>query len=507
MESKRPLLTLNNVSKKFGGIHALKGIDFEVYPGEVHALVGENGAGKSTMMKILAGVITSYQGEMVWDGRPLKLKNPRHALDLGIAMIHQELSVMPELTVAENIFLGRQLLKGGVVDWPRMFREAEAILTELGFAHVNVRDNLEKYPLGVHQLAEIARAITSGARLIIMDEPTSALSPMETKRLLELTRKLKESGKSVVYISHFLEEVVWVADRITVLRDGQKITTLDAGRTDKKELVKLMLGKEAEFFEESYIGGKEIKDLHERKPPVLQVRRLGKGRHFADVSFALHAGEILGIYGLIGSGHFELGEAIYGLNHPSSGTIELAGKALRGGPGRAIADGIAYVPPSRRSGLFLDKPIFQNVSLPWLAHISRFVPAVAKEVAITRKVIERVGVRPPDPLKEVAFLSGGNQQKVAIARWLVELPKVFVVSEPTRGMDVGAKEEVMHILKQLSEEGVGILLISSEPETILAAAERVLVMAKGRIVSEFSEESVSKEMLLAAASGEMAQSA
>jgi ribose transport system ATP-binding protein len=265
-----------------------------------------------------------------------------------------------------------------------------------------------------------------------------------------------------------------------------------------------MLGKEAEFFEESFIGSRQVSDEHKNAAPVLVVRNLSKPRAFENVSFELRAGEILGLYGLIGSGHFELGEAIYGLVKPSSGSMELAGSPLRGSPRKAIDRGIAYVPPSRRTGLFLEKPIYQNVSLPWLAKISGFVPAVGREVKVADEVVHRVGVRPPDPLKEVVFLSGGNQQKVAIARWLIEPPKVFVVSEPTRGMDVGAKEEVMRILKEMSAAGVGVLLISSEPETILAAAERILVMAKGRVVKEFAEQSVTKEMLLAAAAGEMA---
>jgi ribose transport system ATP-binding protein len=505
METTAPLLELHHVAKRFGGIQALSGIDFDVRKGEVHALVGENGAGKSTMMKILAGVIPDYEGTMVWQGRPVRLRNPRHALDLGIAMIHQELSVMPELTVAENIFLGRQPLRGGVVDWARIFREAEAILAELGFAHVNVREPLERYPLGVHQLAEIARALTSGAELIIMDEPTSALSPMETRHLLELTRNLARSGRAVVYISHFLEEVTWVADRVTVLRDGRKIATLEAADTDKQELVRLMLGKEAAFFEESYMGGRSVEDRHADTAPVLALEHLTRPRVFEDVSLTLHAGEILGLYGLIGSGHFELGEAVYGLVKPTAGRILLEGRPLGGGPRRAIDRGVAYVPPSRRTGLFLEKPIYQNVSLPWLARISGFVPRAPREIQVAGDVIRRVGVRPPDPEKEVVFLSGGNQQKVAIARWLVEPPKVFVVSEPTRGMDVGAKEEVMKILRELSEAGVGVLLISSEPETVLAASERILVMAKGRIVREFVGETVTKEQLLHAAAGELAQ--
>ena len=505
MDTTSPLLELRNVAKQFGGIQALVGIDFDVRPGEVHALVGENGAGKSTMMKILAGVIPEYEGTMVWKGRPVRLRNPRHALDLGIAMIHQELSVMPELTVAENIFLGRQPLRAGTVDWARMFREAEAVLAELGFDHVNVREPLERYPLGVHQLSEIARALTSGAELIIMDEPTSALSPMETRHLLELTRELAATGKSVVYISHFLEEVTWVADRVTVLRDGRKIATLEARKTDKQELVRLMLGKEAAFFEESYMSGRDVEDPHAGARPVLTLERLTRPRAFSDVSFTLHAGEILGLYGLIGSGHFELGEAIYGLHRPTAGRILLEGQPVPAGPRRAIDRGVAYVPPSRRSGLFLEKPIYQNVTLPWLAQISGLVPQVPKEVRVTDEVIRRVGVRPPDPQKEVLYLSGGNQQKVAIARWLVRPPKVFVVSEPTRGMDVGAKEEVMKILHELSEAGVAILLISSEPETVLAASERILVMAKGRIVREFVGETVTKEQLLHAASGELAE--
>ncbi len=502
-----PLLELRNVDKRFGGVHALKGIDFELWSGEVHALVGENGAGKSTMMKILAGVIPDYRGEMRWRGEPIRLKNPRHALELGIAMIHQELSVMPELTVAENVFLGRQPLRGRVVDWRRMFLEAEGILAELGFGGIDVRAPLADYPLGVHQLAEVARAVTSGARVIIMDEPTSALSPMETERLLALVRRLAAAGKAVVYISHFLEEVTHVADRITVLRNGERVATLEARATDKAELVRLMLGREARFFESSYVGRRRVADAHSGEPAVLEVRGLTLPRRFADVDLTLHRGEIVGLYGLIGSGHFELGETLFGLHRPSRGQVRLEGRPLAGGPGAAIAAGLAYLPPSRRQGLFLQKPVYQNVTLPWLGRIGGVVPPVRREVALARGLADRVGLRPPDPLRAVGAFSGGNQQKVVLARWLVEPPRVFVVSEPTRGMDVGAKGEVLKILKELAEKGVAVLLISSEPETVLAVAERILVMAKGRIVEHLEDREVTKEMLVHAAAGEMQRSA
>ena len=493
-----PLLRLTQVKKRFGGIEALKGIDFDIYPGEVHALVGENGAGKSTMMKILAGVIPDYEGEMAFKGRPLRLKNPKEALDLGIAMIHQELSVMPELSVAENIFLGRQPTRGRVVDWGRMNAEARRILEALGYPQVEVERPLGDYPLGVHQLAEIARALTSGAELIIMDEPTSALSPMETERLLELVRRLAEQGKAIVYISHFLEEVTAVADRVTVLRDGEKVATLQARETDKAELVRLMLGREAKFFERA-----ELTPRPREGEPALRLAGLSRPRAFEGVDLAIYPGEIVGLYGLIGSGHFELAETVFGLARPSAGQILVAGKPLKGGPRRAIREGLAYVPPSRRTGLFLEKPVYQNVSLPWLDRL--FGPA--RELAAAREVTQEVGLRPPDPTRDVGAFSGGNQQKVAIARWLVEPPKVFLASEPTRGMDVGAKDEVLSILRRMADAGTAVLLVSSEPETILAAADRILVMAKGRIVAEYTSGEVTKEMLVHDAAGELKKTA
>jgi len=496
MAERKPIFELKNISKRFGGIQALKNVDFDLYPGEVHAVVGENGAGKSTLMRILAGIHTEYEGQMYWKGQPIHLKSPKDALDHGIAMIHQELSVMPVLTVAENIFLGRQPTTSyGAIDWPRMFREADEALRSLGFS-LDVRKNLEEYPLGVHQLVEIARTLTSGAEVLIMDEPTSALSPKETDRLLELVKSVAQSGRSVIYISHFLEEVMQVADRITVLRNGEKVADMDAKGATKQKLISLILGKELDFFEESYAGSVVVREDQPHET-VLSVNGLTLHRKFEDVSFRLRRGEILGIYGLVGSGHFELAKAIFGLWNYDSGEVILDGKRLpKGSPRAAIDSGIAYVVESRKQGLFMDAPIYQNISLPHLGKLSGLVLSPAREIAAAREVITEVDVRPNDPFKAVGNLSGGNQQKVAIARWLVFPPKVFIVSEPTRGMDVGAKEEVLEILRKLSEQGVGVLVVSSEPETILSVSEHILVMSKGKLVADFEGVEVTKSMLL-----------
>jgi len=499
MKERQPILELKHISKRFGGIQALQDVDFTLYPGEVHAIVGENGAGKSTLMRILAGIHTEYDGQMYWRGEPVYLKSPRDASDHGIAMIHQELSVMPPLTVAENIFLRRQPVNAlGLIDWPTMYKDADRALMQLGFS-LNVRKKLETYPLGVHQMVETARTLTSGAQVLIMDEPTSALSPKETSHLLELVRTVSRNGQSVIYISHFLEEVLQVADRITVLRNGERVATMPAAEATKDQLVSLILGKELAFFERSY-GSSVVVQEEEPHERILEVRNLSLHRKFEGVSFNLRRGEILGIYGLVGSGHFELGKSIFGLWHYDQGEVILDGEKLpKGSPRRSIDAGLAYVIESRKSGLFLSAPIYQNISL---AHLRRIVGAIltqAPEVAVAQKVIDRVGVHPNDPNKPVGNLSGGNQQKVAIARWLVYPPKVFIVSEPTRGMDVGAKEEVLSILHELSENGVGVLVISSEPETILSVAERIFVMSKGEIVAEFKDIAVTKDMLLSKA--------
>ncbi len=485
-----PVLELKNISKRFRTLQALDNVDFDLRQGEVHALVGENGAGKSTLMRILAGVYTGYEGAYTLDGQPMHLHSPHDALARGIGMIHQELSVIPELSVAENIFLGRQPLTAvGTIDWGKMNAVAEAELAKLGFA-LNARAPLGGYPLGIQQVVEILRVILSGARVLVMDEPTSALSLAEVERLVELIGMLRQQGRSIIYISHFLEEVMRVADRITVLRDGRKVATLNRDETSMNELISLILGREISASLPSALST----DSHRA---LLEVKNLNADS-FAGINLVVGRSEIVGLYGAVGAGHFELARAIYGLYRFDSGTIIVDGKTFPHNHSAqyAIEQGVAYAIEARRKSLFMDEAIYKNVTLPHLSKIGRFAPSQTSELKVAEPAIQMVNVQPPDPLNAVGKLSGGNQQKVAIARWLTYPPKVFIVSEPTRGMDVGAKNEVLSILRKLRNDGYAVLIASSEPETILAVTDRIIAMSRGRIVAQLENKNLDKENLM-----------
>ena len=473
------ILELKQISKRFGGLQALENVGFDLREGEVHALVGENGAGKSTLMRILSGVYTEYDGEYLLDGQHVHLHSPADALDRGIGMIHQELSVMTELSVAENIFLGRQpYTRWGTVDWKKMNRVAEEEMRKLGF-DINVRQPLEHYSLGIHQVTEVLRVILSGARVLIMDEPTSALSPAEVERLIELINVLRSVHKrSIIYISHFLDEVMRVADRVTVLRDGSKVSTLDATSVSKSHLISLILGRELNAMLPSA-------NQPSNSNTLLSVEDLN-AEVFQDVSFSIAAGEIVGLYGPVGAGHFDVARALFGMFRFDSGAIMVDGHQFPSSFSAryAIRHGIAYVTEARRSSLFMDEANYRNITLPHLGRIGGIIPDYRKEVHVARTAMETVNVQPCKPDNAVGTLSGGNQQKVAIARWITFPPKVFVVSEPTRGMDVGAKNEVLSILMKFRNQGFGVLVVSSEPETALAVADRIIVMSRGKIVSE-----------------------
>lgn len=487
----QPVIELQNISKRFLNLQALDQVNFDLREGETHALVGENGAGKSTLMRILAGIYNEYDGQYVLKGRPVRLISPGDALQRGIGMIHQELSVIPELSVAENLFLGRQMTNRlGMIDWKRMTTIARDELANLGFKHIDVQQPLGTYPLGTQQVVEVLRVMLSGAQVLIMDEPTSALSPAEVERLIELIDTLRQTKRSIIYISHFLDEVMQVADRITVLRNGQKVTTLEKEDTNVNELISLILGHDVH-------AAPSVVSTSRTEETLLSVNHL-TADVFQDVSLQVGRGEIVGVYGAIGAGHFDLARALFGMYRFDSGSINVEGHPFprEFSAAYAIRHGLAYATESRRKSLFMDDAIYRNVTMPHLHRIGRLIPTFQDEISVAKPVVERVNVQPSNPLNAVGKLSGGNQQKVVIARWLAFPPKVFIMSEPTRGMDVGAKSEVLNILREFRDQGYGVLVIASEPETVLAVCDRLLVMSRGRVVAEMANENLNKDVLM-----------
>jgi len=496
--SDQPLLEMIGISKSFGGVKALRDVDFSLYPGEIHGLVGENGAGKSTTMKIIAGVHHGYEGTMKIDGREVHFRSARDALDAGIGMVHQELSIVPDMTVAENVFLGTQPVTAiGTVDWGRMVRESREHLSRLGI-DVDPRMRIGDLPIGLQQLIEIARVLSSGARIIILDEPTSALSPPEVERLFGMLRKLKQDGKSIVFISHFLDDILSISDKVTIFRNGQKVLTAQVADIDKRRVIENMIGTGHRELEESYTG--EIRlDTRFDAPVVLEADRLSFERAFKNVSLKVRSGEVLGIYGFMGCGQLELARALFGKIR-ADGTITLDGKALKlTRTSKARQEGIAFVPESRRAMLFHHEPLYKNMSISILERISKWLLKPSAERKIAEGHIQNLRIRTPGPNQLLGNLSGGNQQKVALAKWLTHAPKVLILSEPTRGMDVGAKEDVVRIVRGLRDQGIAVVVVSTEPETVLSLADRILVMKRGEIVREFAGDTVSKDRLLEAA--------
>ncbi len=491
-----PLLALRGVTKRFGGAVALDGVDFDLMPGEIHGLLGENGAGKSTLMKILAGVHSPDEGEIVLRGEAVRLASPAEAKARGIGMIYQELSTISALSVAENVFLGRQpTTPAGLVDWRRIRREAAAQLHELGI-RLDVGERLGGLPLGVQQMVEIARVAFSGADVIILDEPTSALAVPEAERLFALMRELKARGKSLVFISHFLEDVLAVANRVTILKNARKVATLPNQGLTKQGLIDLMIGRDATALAASYQQGVALPPPV-AADPVLEIAGLVVPGAVRGVDLTVRAGEIVGIFGFLGAGMTEIARVLFGQIEPTRGRIRLRGRPIAPrSTTEAKRLGIAYLSENRRAGLFPREQIYKNVTL---AHLDRLVPPFfrhPRELGIARRLVQRTGVRPPNPQLLAGHLSGGNQQKVVLAKWLTRQPTLLILNEPTRGMDVGAKREVLDLIKALKADGVAILLLSAEPETVMTESDRILVMSKGRVTKEFVGERVSKELLM-----------
>ena len=492
-----PLLQLTNVSKSFGGIAALKDVDFTLHAGEIHGLVGENGAGKSTTMKIIAGVYSDYEGEMRVDGKLVHFRSARDALAAGIGMVHQELSTIPDLTVAENVFLGHQpLTRFGTIDWAQINREAARLISSLGL-DIDQKTTMGSLPVGLQQLVELSRVLFSGAKTIILDEPTSALSPPEVKRLFDVLRKIKAEGRGIIFISHFLDDVLEISDTVTVFRNGKKVATESAASLTKDAVISHMIGRGSIGM---HMGESAELISDDSKPIVLAADAIGDGKTLHKISLNLRAGEITGVYGFMGCGQVELARALFGKIKLKRGHLVLNG-AQRNFKSTSAArkGGIAFVPENRRMMLFRTEPVYKNVSIAILDRIHRLLlkPVQERKIAATRAV--DLQIRPPNPNMALGSLSGGNQQKVALAKWLTHLPKVLILSEPTRGMDVGAKEDVIRIVKDLRDKGVAILVLSTEPETILTLANRVTVLRKGMVAKEFNSGTLYKADLLAAA--------
>ena len=498
-QGRLPILELKEITKSFGGVEALRGVDFALSAGEIHGLVGENGAGKSTLMKIIAGVHAEFSGRFMLDGKETRFRSVRDARAAGIAMVHQELSVAPDLSVAENVFLGSQpTSRLGLVQWRRMAREAGEQLARFGI-DVDPSSRLGDLPIGLQQLIEIARVLFSGARIIILDEPTSALSPPEVERLFATLRRLREAGTAIVFISHFIEDILRVSDEVTVFRNGRKVMETQATATSKAALIEAMIGKGREALEETYAHDIAL-PARSDQPVVLEATEISFARSLRDVSFKARAGEVLGIYGFMGCGQLELARILFGKLRPDRGTLMVAGdKKAFHSTADAQHAGIAFVPESRRAMLFHQEPVYKNISISILDRISSLFLKPSRERSIAERQVEQLQIRPAAVDLDLGMLSGGNQQKVALAKWLSYPPRLLVLCEPTRGMDVGAKNDVIHIIRDLRERGLAIIVVSTEPETVLSLADRIIVLKRGTVVREFADETISKDRLLEAA--------
>lgn len=491
-------LHMQSISKSYDGTQALHKVDFSATLGEVHAIVGENGAGKSTLVKILAGAVQADTGDILLDGKLVDIDTPLDARDQGIRAVHQEFSLVPHLTVSENILMG-QMPTGRIkwwIDWASAHRRAEQILEDIGFTGIAVRTPVSHLSVSHQQMIEIAKAVAENPRILILDEPSAVLSQEELKCLFALIRKLKQESTLILYISHRLDEVFDVADRITVLKDGEIVGTVGSQETNEGQLIKMMVGR---TLDEIY--------PHRRTQPgdqVLTVKGLSREGAFTDISFSVSRSEILGMFGLVGSGRTQVARCIFGADPFTSGEIRLGGEMIRSAsPREVVAAGIALLTEDRkRDGLVLSCSIRDNASLPTLQQMSRgvFLDRHEQDARVQAKVQE-LAIRPARIGRLVRTLSGGNQQKVVLAKWLLSQAKVLILDEPTRGVDIATKVEIYHIIGDLADRGVAILLISSELPEILGMSDRALVMREGRLVGEFTRSSASEESLLACAAG------
>jgi len=494
-----PILKMTNISKNFAGVHALRGVQFNLYPGEVHAILGENGAGKSTLIKIITGVHQPNDGEIYLNGQQVHFDNPLAARQHGIAAIYQEPSLFPDLDIAENIFVGRQPTRiGGTVNWKGMYAEAQNLLTTLG-VELNPKTKARSLSVAQQQMVEIARALSVNAKILIMDEPTSSLTLAEVADLFRIVRQLREKGTAIVFISHRLEDLFEMADRVTVLRDGAYVDTRPMQGITTDILIQLMVGRTlSDLFPKQHVEAGEV---------VLRVENLSVEGVFTNVSFELRKGEILGMAGLVGAGRTDVACTLFGISPANSGRIEINGKEVKiTSPQQAMDLGLAYVPEDRQHhGLVLPLSITHNITLPTLGQYSaggwiKNGPAnLAAQEAATQMEVKASSI-----WQKAKELSGGNQQKVVLAKWLSTQPRILILDEPTRGIDVGTKAAVHGLMSELAAQGLAILMISSELPEILGMSDRVLVMREGYVTAQFTRAEATQEKIMLAATQSVA---
>ena len=494
------MLVAKNISKKFSGVTALSNVNLELHPGKVNAIIGENGAGKSTLMKIFSGVHTQYEGDIVFNDRKVQFSGTKEAEKAGIAIIHQELNLVPHLSIAENIFLGREITNiFGTLDKKQMREKTKQLLSRLNL-DIHPDTKIAELKVGQQQLVEIARALYSEASVIIMDEPTSAISDKEVENLFSIINQLRNDGKIIVYISHKLKELFAMADRFIVLRDGSTIDSGDMQSISQDELIQKMTGRKLNLEKSGRTldNGEEllsVKDISLRHP-LLRVTNI-----LSHISFALHKGEILGLYGLMGAGRTELMESIFGL-HPKNATGEIVvNKVIQKikSPSQAIGAGIALVPEDRKlQGLILNQTVMSNISITILHKLQQwgFMLSSVKEKKLSSDYISRLAIKTSSPNNAAGNLSGGNQQKIVLAKWLATNPRILLLDEPTRGVDINAKSEIYKLMKSLAAEGMGIIMVSSELPEVLAVSDRVLVMCEGELTASIPIEDATEAKIL-----------
>ncbi|MDR0381687.1 MAG: sugar ABC transporter ATP-binding protein [Oscillospiraceae bacterium] len=499
----KPILTMDGIGKRFAGVRALKDAHFDLMRGEIHALMGENGAGKSTLMKILTGIYARDEGSITFEGRPVTFKNPREAQEAGIVIVHQELNMINHLTVAQNVFIGREPMRGKQIDDGKMNRDAQVIFQKLGI-RIDPKAVMGSLTVGRQQLCEIAKAISTEASVIVFDEPTAALTDSEIEDLFAILLDLRGRGIGIIYISHRMDEIKRITDRVTVMRDGAFVDTLMTADCTKDDIIRRMVGRVV------YEDPKHRSEAPADAPAALSVRHLRAGSMVKDVSFDLRRGEILGLAGLMGAGRTETARAIFGADKLDGGEILVNSRPRRiRSPRDAAAAGIAYLSEDRqRYGLLLEKDIAANITL---ASLRKFAKGAsldkAEEGKEARRHIERLRIKTPSERQEVRKLSGGNQQKVVIGKWLTHDSRILIFDEPTRGIDVGAKAEIYTLMRELVRQGKSILMISSELTEIMRMSDRVAVMCEGRVTAEIPIEEATQEKIMHAATRREARSA